>query len=108
MTYNYTKALMFSPAGMVKSFTGSFTKITAIPEPGDLVGIDGASENNSGSKIDMISFGHIAHPESATTASGAITSSFFLPYGTSIEAPMFRITATGTGSLLIYTGKTPY
>ena len=100
MAFKSSKGVIYSPAGMEHSYTGSFTKITAIPEPGDLVGIDGASENNSGSKIDMISFGHLAKPE----ASGSythITSSFFLPYGTSIEAPIFRITATGTGSLLI-------
>ena len=66
MAYNYTKGAILSPAGMEHSYTGSFTKITAIPIPGDLVGIDAASENNSGSKIDMISFGHITHPESAT------------------------------------------
>ena len=99
MAYNYTKALILSPAGMEHSYTGSFTKITAIGA--EIAAGDSVLDDRSGSKIDMISFGHIAHPESATTASGAITSSFFLPYGTSIEAPIFRITATGTGSLLI-------
>ena len=100
MAFKLSKGVIYSPAGMEHSYTGSFTKITAIPEPGDLVGIDAASEINSGSKIDMISFGNLAQPESDTVASH-ITSSFFLPYGTSIEAPIFRITATGTGSLLI-------
>ena len=103
MAFKSSKGVIYSPAGMEHSYTGSYTKITAIPEPGDLVGIDAASEINSGSKIDMISFGNLTQPEASGTYTH-ITSSFFLPFGTSIEAPICRITATGTGSLLITTG----
>ena len=93
---------------MEHSYTGSFTKITAIgDELPDHVGTPGTiALNRSGSKIDSISFGYLSSPEQ-TLGDGEITSSFFLPYGTSIEAPIFRVFATGTGSLLIQTGKTP-
>ena len=105
MSYQYAKGVLYSPEGMIHSYTGSFIKVTAIPEPG-------AAASNSGSKVDLISFGELSRPSNPsdpagdTVASTTITSSFFLPYGSSIEAPMFCIKATGTGSLLIHTGRT--
>ena len=65
------------------------------------IGIKTIEDNRVRFKVIDISSGQIRNCSS-------VNNNLRYSYGTSIEAPMFRITATGTGSLLIYTGKTPY
>ena len=95
MAYQYIKsAIHLGEANGDFEVTGSFVKIQAIP-----TGAPGGAD--SGSKIDKIEFGY-STPEA--TSLSQVSSSFFLPYGHIIEAPMCRIKAGATGSLIVYSG----
>ncbi len=97
MAYQYIKSVIHLGEARPDDLeiTGSFVKIQAIS-----FGLIGSSD--SGSLIEKIEFGH-STPEA--TSLSQVTSSFFLPYGHTIEAPMCRIKAGNTGSLIVYAGS---